>query len=150
MAAFQFRLATLLKLRESERRQRQIESAQALEAERILQRQAEAVANDIALAKAKLREASSPGELPVDSLLEFQRYTLQLTAQALVVAEQMSTLRAEVERRRQVLIEADRTVRTLEKLRDQQAATFRLEAETRERKMFDEIAQQQFFQTRGD
>jgi flagellar FliJ protein len=141
MPRFRFRFATLLKLRENERRQRQIELAQALEAERLLKSQAESIAAEISTAKVSVRNASSPGEVPVDSLLELQRYSLQLAAQAAAIAEQLGRIRAEVDRRRQIVVEADRQVRTLEKLRDKQAEAFRSAAEQEEQKRIDEIAQ---------
>jgi flagellar FliJ protein len=148
MAPFRFRLATLLKLRENERRQRQLESAQAQEAERILQEQASEVAGEIDWTKARVRSASAPGELPVDGILELQRYALQLKAQAMMIARQAATIRAEVERRRQALLEADRQVRMLEKLRERQVAAHRVELEDRERQLLDEIGQQRFNQNR--
>lgn len=141
MATFQFRLTTLLKLRENDRRQRQIELGQAMEAERIISRQAEAIAQEIVLAKEKVRAVSSLGEVLVDSLLELQRYTLQLRAQASVIAEQIARVRAEVERRRLLLVEADRQVRMLEKLRDKQSAAFRFDEQRREQKLLDEMGQ---------
>ncbi len=147
MPLFQFRLATLLKLRDSERRQRQIELAQAMEAERILKGEADGVTVQITIAKTQVRAASSPGEVLVDSLLELQRYTLQLRTQAVMIAERMAQVRAEVDRRRQVLVEADRQVRMLEKLRDKQAAAFRSEVQKHEQKVFDEIGQKKSGET---
>ena len=147
MATFQFRLATLLKLRENDRRQRQIELGQALEAERIITSQAEAIAQEIVLAKEKVRMVSSPGEVLVDSLLELQRYTLQLRAQATMIAEQIAKVRAEVERRRLILVEADRQVRVLEKLRDKQSSVFRFSEQRREQKLLDEMGQKKVKRT---
>jgi flagellar protein FliJ len=141
MNTFTFRLATLLKLRENERQQRQVELGQALEAERILQQQADGIAAEIGAAKDNLRAAAAPGEVSADAVLELQRYTLQLRAHAHLIAEQAARIRAEVERRRGVLTEADRQVRILEKLRDKQAAAFRAELEHREVKLLDEIGQ---------
>ena len=141
MASFQFRLATLLKLRENERRQRQIELGQAMEAERIMLQRAESIAAEIATAKGNARVASSPGEVSVDTLLELQRYTLQMRAQARLIAEQITQVRTEVERRRQVLVEADRQVRTLEKLRDKQSAAFQFELQRVEQRHSDELGQ---------
>ena len=141
MTTFQFRLATLLKLRENERRQRQIELGQAMEAERIMMGRADGVAAEIVLAKEKVRAASSPGQVMVDSVLELQRYTLQLRAQARTIAEQITQVRAEVERRRLILVEADRQVRILEKLREKQAAAFQFDLQRREQLLLDEMGQ---------
>lgn len=141
MRAFQFRLATLLKLREGERRRRQLELAQALEAERLLNEQIASLRREIAATKEEARVKSLPGAIAVDSLLDLQRYGLQLRANALTLAGQLEQVRAESERRRQVLVEADRQVRTLEKLRDKQAADHQTAFLHFEQKIFDEMAQ---------
>ena len=141
MKAFHFRLTTLQKLREAERQRRQLELAQALEAERILNDQIAEIRREIAAAKNSVREKSQPGEINVDALLELQRYGLQLRAQALTLAQQLEQVRVETERRRQVLVEADRQVQTLDKLRDQQWQTHQREELHREQKIIDEMAQ---------
>ena len=52
---------------------------------------------------------------------------------------------AEIERRRQALVEADREVRVLEKLRQRQAEQHRRDEDLREVKRLDEVASQQAF-----
>jgi flagellar FliJ protein len=141
MSQFHFRLIILLKLRENERQERQVELAQALEAERIMKDEVESIAAEIAAAKAQVRAALSGGDIPVDSLLELQRYGLHLRVQSAVAAERLAHLRAEVERRRQRLVEANRQVRMLEKLREKQAEAFAFEQLRLEQKVFDEIGQ---------
>lgn len=141
MSHFQFRLQTLLKIRENERQQRQADLAKALEAEAIVQRELDAAAAEIAGAKAKIRALSAGGELPVDSVLELQRYGLQLRVHSAVLAEKLNQVRAEAERRRALLVEANRQVRILEKLRETQATAFETEQLQREQKVLDEVAQ---------
>ncbi len=51
----------------------------------------------------------------------------------------------EIERRRQALVEADREVRVLEKLRERQAEQHRREEDLQEAKRLDEVAAQQAF-----
>jgi flagellar export protein FliJ len=48
---------------------------------------------------------------------------------------------AEIERRREVLVEADRDVRVLEKLREKQTERHRYEENRREIRQLDEVAQ---------
>lgn len=141
MARFHFRLSTLLKLRESERQQRQIELAQAYEAERLVLEQLATIASEIAAAKERVRKMSSPGEIPVDELLELQRYGLQLRMQSTAMTEKLGVVRNEIDRRRQILVEANRQVRTLEKLREKQSALFELERSRQEQKALDEFGQ---------
>lgn len=142
MTQFHFRLSTLLRLRENEREQRQLELAQSLEAERIIREQLAAISSEISAAKDRVRVASSPGEVPVDELLELQRYGLQLRLQSASVTEKLGNVRNEIDRRRHVLVEANRQVRMLEKLREKQAAAFELERTRQEQKTLDEIGQQ--------
>ncbi len=52
-------------------------------------------------------------------------------------------MQTEIDRRRQVLAEANREVRVLENLRDKQAGQHRQQEDRREMKRLDEVAQQQ-------
>ena len=58
-------------------------------------------------------------------------------------SRQRETVQTEIDRRRQVLAEANREVRVLENLRDKQAGQHRQQEERREMKRLDEVAQQQ-------
>ena len=80
--------------------------------------------------------------MDVDRLVESQRNELRCGAAAEIV-RQRETVQGEIERRRQVLAEANREVRVLENLRDKQAGQHRHEEERREMKRLDEVAQQQ-------
>ena len=84
-----------------------------------------------------------PGAVDVDRLVESQRYEMSLESQRLQVVRQRETVQGEIERRRQVLAEANRELRVLENLRDKQAGQHRQEEERREMKRLDEVAQQQ-------
>lgn len=139
MTAFRFRLQTLLRLREGERRQRQLELAQAREAERILLDQIATLEYETGEVQNRVRAAQAPGAVLVDAILELQRYTIQLRAQVRLGQERLEQVRAEVERRRTIVMEADRQVRTLEKLRDKQAATFAADVLRREQAVLDEL-----------
>ena len=76
----------------------------------------------------------------VDLLIASHRYELVLKAQAQQLAGQIEQVRAEVARRRQILVEADRQVRVLDKLRERQQAAHNLREERREQKLLDERA----------
>jgi flagellar export protein FliJ len=68
---------------------------------------------------------------------------MTLEAQRLQVVRQRETVQGEIERRRQVLAEANRELRVLENLRDKQAGQHRQQEERREMKRLDEVAQLQ-------
>lgn len=140
MSRFQFRLATLLRIREHERQQRQAELAQALEAEHIMQQQVDGIAAEIAQAKEVRRRLTAPGALAVDQVVEQQRYGLHLLLQSASAAEKLGQVKAEAERRRAILVDANRQVRVLEKLRERQSTAHEASLLLAEQKQLDEVA----------
>jgi flagellar export protein FliJ len=137
---FHFRLETLLRLRLAERDQRRADLAKAIRAEQMLRGEDEALVRQQSLAAARGRQLKSPGAADVDSLLQTHRFEVVLASQRRLLATQIAQVQAEAERRRLALVEADRQVRVLEKVRERQAAAYRKEAERREIKQFDETA----------
>jgi flagellar FliJ protein len=76
----------------------------------------------------------------VDSLLQTHRYELVLSTKRKQLATQIQQVQTEIERRRLVVVEADRQVRVLEKLRERQALHHRQETDRQEAKLYDEMA----------
>jgi flagellar FliJ protein len=137
---FQFRLQTVLRLRLAERDQRRNELAKALRAEEVLLAEEQSLVDQQAAAAARARELKSPGAADVDALLQIHRYEIVLAAQRRQLAQQIVQVQQETERRRLVLVEADRGVRVLEKLRERKAAAWRVETDRHEVKRLDEMA----------
>ena len=135
-----FRLATLLKLRIDDRDHRRRELAQALEAQRILEEQIAALEAERTAMQTLIGERVRPGSTDVDALLQINRYQIQLIGQRRTLDTQVAQIVAESERRRQVLVEADRQVRVLEKLREKQAEAATEAALRQEIKDFDEAS----------
>lgn len=140
MAKFQFRLATLLRLRESLRDERQIALAEAYHADDVLRARQDALAAELVELKDACRQAAGPGQVDVDRLLDSQRYEVSLRAAGMQVVHQRQQLGEEIERRREAVVHANRDVRVLEKLRERQAERHRDEAAQREMKLLDEVA----------
>jgi flagellar FliJ protein len=140
MSTFRFRLETLHRLRMAERDERRADLAKALRAEEMLREQDARLASEQEELRAAVRTRSSPGEADVDGLVRTHRYHLILKSQREQLAGQIQQVAAEVQRRRQILVEADRQVRVLEKLRERQALKHRQEEERRDAKVFDETA----------
>jgi flagellar FliJ protein len=116
MAKYKFRLEALRKVREARRSQQRVSLADAYRAEQVLsEARAELAAEELAL-RGLQRSAAAGRYLDVNRLLEAQRYELLLKARAQELAKQAALLNAETERRRQLLVEADRDVRVLELL----------------------------------
>jgi flagellar FliJ protein len=140
MAKYKFRLATLQKVREARRDRERAALAEAFRAEQVVaDRQAE-LAAEAAELLALQRSAVSGRVLDVNQLLEAQRYELVLRARGIELARQEAILATETERRRQLLIEADRDVRVLERLDDRHHLEHQRQERRSEIKQLDEIA----------
>jgi len=137
---FRFRLETLLRLRLAERDQRRAELANALRAEELLRGEERTLEDQQIEAAARSRQLKSPGAANVDALLEIHRYEAVLAAQRRLLKQQIAQVEVETERRRQALVEADRQLRVLEKLRERQADIWKKETEREAVKQFDELA----------
>ena len=140
MSQFKFRLESLVKLRQEDRQQRRVELAEAYKADGILARQADLVALEITDMRKRCLAAASPGHVNVDRLVEIQRFEQFLRAKASGLSERKTRLVEEIEKRRLALVEADRQVRVLEKLRERQLETHRTYELKREVAMLDEVA----------
>jgi len=138
---FQFRLHTLLRLRIAERDERRADLAKAFRAESVLREQARRLETDRAELAQRGRQLKAPGAANLDALLHTHRYALVLAAQSGQLATQMAQVVAEVERRRQALVEADRQVRVLEKLRERKSAAHAQREARLETRRLDEQAQ---------
>lgn len=140
MAKYKFRLATLQKVREAKRDQQRQALAEAFRAEQVLsEARAEITAEEIELREMQHAAVQSK-YLDVNRLLEAQRYELLLKARAMELAKQATLLSAETERRRQLLIEADRDVRVLEKLDERHRQEHEQQRRRTECKAMDEVA----------
>lgn len=138
MARFQFRLATLLRIRQNVRNQRREQLAEALRA----QQQVHAQRTDKQQEIADLRHQAASqivGTVDIDSLMAGQRYELTLKADLQTLNEQYRLVSEECERRRTALVAADRDVRVLEKLNDRQLAEHNKQNQRLETRELDEI-----------
>ena len=140
MSKFKFRLATLLRLRESARDQRRSQLAEAYRAEQALLDQSRRVGDELAALMRVCREVSGPGELNLDRLLSARRYEVTLRAEQRDLKDKVDAVRAEIDRRREALVAANRAVRVLELLRDRQIEQHREKERIREIKELDEVA----------
>jgi flagellar export protein FliJ len=140
MAKFRFRLATLQKLRELHRDELRAKLAEAVRANQILEEQLASVAAEIESLQSMRRDAVQGTKINVDPLLEAQRYHGVLLAQQVTMHEQSRLLLAEIERRRQSVVEADRHVKVLEKLHDRKLSEFQRDEQRAEVKVLDEVA----------
>jgi len=141
MRRFQFRLTTLLRLREATRDERRMEIAQAYEARQILEQRAAEIAASRDEADASRRDELRRGQVNVDRLVDAQRHLLALKGEALVLQQQAEALAQETQRRHEALVAADRDVRVLDKLREKHRQRHHRQRRRAETKRLDEIAQ---------
>ena len=138
--AYQFRLTTMLKLREQARDERRRELAQAYEAERILNARMTEMQAEIEATRQRTRIAGGAGSINIEELLNARRYALVMKSQVLDAEAQVKLVLEEVERRRLALLEADRDVKVLEKLRERQSDQHGELERKQENKQLDEAA----------
>ena len=139
MAKYQFRLATLQRLRETHRDELRTQLAEAYHAEQLLQQRVAAIHDEEAQLREANRRSLADGKADVNRLLDGQRYAATLKGQLATLAEQHKMLAGEIEKRRQAVVEADKQVKVLEKLHDRQLASYRREQLLAEAKELDEI-----------
>lgn len=141
MSKFRFRLDTLLKIRAAERQQKRVELAQAYQAEQLLDDRLEQLELEREATRRSARVSVSPGTVNIDTLISSHRYELLLETQARMLQQQRSQLQHEIELRRAALVEADRQVRVLEKLRERQQRAHQSLEQKHEAKQLDEVGQ---------
>lgn len=140
MAKYRFRLATLRKLRESHRDELRGKLAEAYHAAEKLEEQQLAIGDEILVLQDTQRCATTGATTNINGLLEAQRYQAILRAQQGTLRDQSKMLSAEVERRRQNVIEADQQVRVLDKLDERQQLDHQQTLNRAEVRELDEIA----------
>jgi flagellar protein FliJ len=144
MTRFQFRLQSMLRLAESQRDERRRELAAALEAVEVLRGRHETLDEEIQQIR-QLRCAASLGEnVRVEQLLDASRYELLLRSQLTEIENQQTQVDEELERRRLILVEANRHVQTLKKLRERKLAEHQLEEDRKQQRLLDEVAAQRY------
>jgi flagellar export protein FliJ len=141
MAKFVFSMATLLRLREAARDDRRAELAEALRAHETLGQWIDQANREVDRLHGACRQVAGPGTVDVDRLAAAQRYELLLRAKLQQLHAQRERLTPEIERRRQALVHANRDVRVLEKLRENQHQRYQAEGERRQVRILDEVAQ---------
>ena len=139
---FRFRLQPLQKIRENIRRDRQTELAKALEAEAVVREKIENLVRDIAKTKEDGRKWASSGKINVDFLVGLRRHEAYLLVQKTDAEQTLEQVLAEVERRRQAVVEADKEVKILEKLHEKLKERHDSELDAKEIVELDEIASQ--------
>ena len=140
MSKSTFRLQTLLRLRENYRDELRARLAEAIHAAELLSGRRHDVAEELSELQTCQRTTLAEEKTNINRLVDGQRYLLTLRAQEGTMTQQSNLLEAEIERRRQAVVEADQQVRVLDKLRERQATDAREQQMREETKTYDETA----------
>ncbi len=138
MSVRPFRLESIRRLREAQRDRRRAELADALSTERLLVQQIDQLRHEAEVWQRQARHAAG-GDVNVDQLAHANRYRWLLLAQREQITLQRSKLQEEIERRRAALVEADRDLKSLEKLAERHHAAERALELQREQRELDEV-----------
>jgi flagellar export protein FliJ len=138
MPPFRFRLQTLERLREAARDACREQLADALRVDDLLRTEQERLDENVRTARGL--QVVPAGRVDVDRLLEAQRYESAVIVEVRRIVEQRARVAEEIERRREALVEADREVKVLEKLKAVRRAEHVRAAERAEAKRLDEAA----------
>lgn len=144
MTMAKFRLQPILQLREAERQRCREQLAEANRAEELLEQQARQLDVEIEDMTRRSRSGATGADLKVDQLLDVHRYRVLLETRRDIVQRQAGQVREEAERRRLALVEADREVRVLEKLRQRQHEQLIVDEQHREARILDELVTQRW------
>lgn len=132
-----FQLATLLKIRERDRDT----AAKAVQDVRLALEKLDNAQLEIDEANRLMNDArkqSSFGAINLHQILDAQRYQMVLAAQSAQIADHKGKLNQELERRQFALIQSQKAVKSLEKLRDQRSLSADLHALARQQERLDE------------
>lgn len=143
-----FRLATMLKLLEQSRDQRQVLLADAIQAEVLLNQRLQKIDDQMQQNQIQTSELVQETAVNPDHWADHQRYGWVLQAQRTQLVEQRGTLQQEIERRKQALMEADREVKKLEKMRERQILEEMTQQKNREQKELDDQSPWKFYSRR--
>ena len=139
MAKYQFRLETLRKIRISHRDAMRTKLAEAFQAAQVLEQRQQQLADEVAQLQEQQRREVAEQTTDINSLVDKNRYQIALRTQQRTLRQQAAQLEEEIEKRRQLVVEADREVRVLDKLEHRQREQYREEAMRSETKILDEI-----------
>lgn len=119
MVRDRFRLQTLLRLREAARDERRELLADALRVEAVLREQAARL--EAELDGARRLQVLPAGPVDVDRLLAAQRFEATLRLEQQGLARQQAAVSQTIDERRAALVEADRELKVVEKLKSRHA-----------------------------
>jgi flagellar export protein FliJ len=143
MAAFKFRLDAVLRLRQRFKDEREWELHALNQAKHTLEAEIAALEQELR----NMDDALGAGVGEILSVIDLQlasQYSQRIDQRIKAKAAALTKLDAAIAGKRGELVEAQRGVKSLERLRDRQTEKFRREQDGAEQKFTDEVAQRKF------
>ena len=138
---FTFRLEPLITIRDNELKERQAELAKAYEAQRILEEALKTVEKQLSEGIETTRSLTQEGQkVNVEFLLGIRRQEMFLRANQEDLIKKMKMVDEEIEQRRNAVVEANKELKTIEKLKEKNYEEYLEEENKKEVKIMDEIA----------
>ena len=142
MARFVFKLEGVLRQREHLERRRRRELAVANAQLQSLQAELRALNDDLQQIGQEMRQSHLTGRLDLSLLTAHRRYVLGMQRKAANLVQRLALAQRQVDAARQVLAEAAKQRRIIEKLRERQYERWQAEMALREAVEMDEITTQ--------
>ena len=138
---FKFRLDPLITIRDNHLKERQAELAQAYNAQRICEENLQTLGKLIEEGIATARNMMQSGQrVDVHFLRGIQEHELVLRANHEEWTKNLQTVNEEVERRRRLVVDANKELKKVEKLKEKRYEEYLEEEKKQETKAMDEIA----------
>jgi len=138
---FKFRLDPLITLRDNKLKERQRELAQAYNARRILEEHIREIDDKLEEGIVAARSVMQPGKtVDIQSLIGYRRQEMFLRAQQEDLLQKIQMVDEEIEKRLAAVVEANKDLKIIEKLKEKRHEKYLGEESKAEAKMMDEIA----------
>ena len=137
---FTFRLDPLISIRDNVLKEKQALLAQAYEARQIKEEERVELQRNIEGNLQAAREMMQSGKIDVGFLLGVRRHEMFLLHQHSEVVQQIALIEEEIERRRNAVVEANKELKIIEKLKEKKHEKYLAEEKRKETIQMDEIA----------
>jgi flagellar FliJ protein len=133
-----FPLEKVQRVRQNVREQRRLELLDAQHAEDQAVAQIAGLQAELHTLQSQTRSVIRPGQLDLIQLRHMRKYEQSLRQELEMAQNRRQRLAAEVEKRRQDLVEADREVKVLDRLQERQQVQYRIDQARREARTRDD------------
>jgi flagellar protein FliJ len=146
MAKFVFQLEGILRQRKNAEQQKQREMAAIAAIVAAYEAELRKVDAEVRASEQDLRDNRLLGKLDLPFLAAHRRFSFAMQRKAVNIAQQMATVRKQLDEARRILVDAAKARKVIEKLRENQFTNWRQDMARRETAQLDEVAMQMAFE----